>query len=170
MYSLQPFRRQLFIIGPDSLPKRYIIAPHTTNDDPAASRAFGQPISNSNAAMELLKSVNLLQYFDLAGLAEALQRSTKVSINSYRGTKNSTSLELVTATSSQPCPHSGIGSTVAVTSRIVDLCKRMLFWRVWLETSLSFRARRVMYSSWWKVPVDMEDASGSSRSQPDQAS
>ncbi|OCT45903.1 hypothetical protein CLCR_00054 [Cladophialophora carrionii] len=67
--------------GPDTLPNIYIIAPHALQTVPMLHALLANMISDSQAAIELLKTVRLLQYFDLAGIAESV---AEVSDNVYR--------------------------------------------------------------------------------------
>ncbi|KIW25125.1 uncharacterized protein PV07_10789 [Cladophialophora immunda] len=53
-------------------PNVYIVTPHTSQTIPMLHVLLANTISDSQAAIELLKPVRLLQYFDLAGLAESL--------------------------------------------------------------------------------------------------
>lgn len=50
----------------------YIVAPHTCQTIPLLHALLANRISNSAAAVDLLKKVQLLQFFDLAGLVESI--------------------------------------------------------------------------------------------------
>ncbi|KIW73987.1 hypothetical protein PV04_02060 [Phialophora macrospora] len=69
----------------DPLPNIYIIAPHTYQTIPMLHAHLANTISNSHAAVELLKPVRLLQYFDLAGIVESV---AEVNENVYRNSQN----------------------------------------------------------------------------------
>ncbi|EXJ63713.1 hypothetical protein A1O7_00048 [Cladophialophora yegresii CBS 114405] len=66
---------------PDTLRNVYIIAPHALQTVPMLHALLANTISDSQAAIELLKPVRLLQYFDLAGIAESV---AEVSDSLYR--------------------------------------------------------------------------------------
>jgi len=53
-------------------PTIYIIAPHTAQTIPFLHANLARTLSDSATAIELLKGVQLLQYFDFAGLVEAV--------------------------------------------------------------------------------------------------
>lgn len=65
-------------------PAIYIIAPHTAQTIPLLHGNLARTLSDSAIAIELLKSVQLLQYFDFAGLVEAVG---EVSEAMYRRTQ-----------------------------------------------------------------------------------
>ncbi|OAP58102.1 hypothetical protein AYL99_07192 [Fonsecaea erecta] len=56
----------------NAAPNVYLVTPHTSQTLPMLHVLLANIISDSQAAIELLKPVRLLQYFDLAGLAESL--------------------------------------------------------------------------------------------------
>ncbi|EXJ81187.1 hypothetical protein A1O3_07477 [Capronia epimyces CBS 606.96] len=58
--------------GSPSPPTIYAVVPHTYQTIPLLHALLAEKLSDSVAALELLKYVRLLQYFDLAGLAESL--------------------------------------------------------------------------------------------------
>jgi len=62
----------------------YLIAPHTYQTIPMLHALLAIRLSDSATAIEMLKNVRLLQYFDLAGLAESL---SEVSEAIYRRTQ-----------------------------------------------------------------------------------
>lgn len=62
----------------------YIVAPHTYQTIPLLHALLAKRMSNSAAAVDLLKKVQLLQFFDLAGLVESI---TEVSESIYQLTQ-----------------------------------------------------------------------------------
>ncbi|KAJ9626757.1 hypothetical protein H2204_009902 [Knufia peltigerae] len=59
-------------LGHSISPTIYIVAPHTAQTIPLLHGNLARMLSDSATAMELLKGVQLLQYFDFAGLVEAV--------------------------------------------------------------------------------------------------
>ncbi|KAH0830931.1 hypothetical protein FOPE_02080 [Fonsecaea pedrosoi] len=100
------------------LPNVYLVTPHTSQTIPMLHVLLTKTISDCSAALELLKTVRLLQYFDLAGLAESLaeisqelyQRThaTNMSINPEAG-KRTLLKDIVLI--------QGLGQTVSATHR-----------------------------------------------------
>ena len=107
--------------------------------------------------MELLKSVSLLQYFDLAGLAESV---AEVSESVY--TKSQEQPQLGEGGSSKATTHvliQGIGSTISATSRHSGLTQAnaLLASLARNITQLSRTSGNVLVLV--EVPVDAENAS-----------
>ncbi|EXJ73116.1 uncharacterized protein A1O5_04265 [Cladophialophora psammophila CBS 110553] len=104
--------------SPATLLNVYLVTPHTSQAIPMLHVLLANTMSNSQAAIELLKPVRLLQYFDLEGLAESL---AEVSQDLYRRTQannepvgadcgNRTGLEDIVLVQ-------GLGQTVSATHR-----------------------------------------------------
>ena len=110
--------------------------------------------------MELLKSVSLLQYFDLAGLAESVAEVCESVYHKLQ--RNEEQHQPGASDSSKLTSHvliQGIGSTVAVTSRHSGLVQAnaLLAGLARNFTRLSRASSDVLVMV--EVPVDMEDAS-----------
>lgn len=67
--------------GVPPVPTTYIVAPHTYQTTPLLHACLAKALPDPATAIDLLNSVQVLQYFDLAGLADAL---TEVSGGIYR--------------------------------------------------------------------------------------
>ena len=70
--------------SPSAAPDVYIVAPHTSQTIPLLHAHLANTLSDSQTAINLLKPVRLLQYFDLAGLAESV---AEISEGAYRVTQ-----------------------------------------------------------------------------------
>ncbi|OAL35662.1 hypothetical protein AYO20_05043 [Fonsecaea nubica] len=100
------------------LPNVYLVTPHTSQSIPMLHVLLTKTISDSSAALELLKTVRLLQYFDLAGLAESLAEISQELFQRTHATNTSINPEAGKRTS----PHDivliqGLGQTVSATHR-----------------------------------------------------
>ena len=67
-------------------PTIYIVAPHTHQTIPLVHSLLASKLSDSAAAMSLLNNVQLLQYFDFAGLSESI---AEISERLYQLSQNS---------------------------------------------------------------------------------
>ncbi|KAK5206599.1 hypothetical protein LTR47_010808 [Exophiala xenobiotica] len=89
---LQTTKKSAEASSPDAVegPTIYVIAPHTNQTIPLLHGHLARTLSDSPAAIELLKRVQVLQYFDFAGLAEAV---AEVGEAVYRRTQQTRELQ-----------------------------------------------------------------------------
>ncbi|EXJ78704.1 hypothetical protein A1O1_09106 [Capronia coronata CBS 617.96] len=71
-YTNRQFSINASVPLPPLPPTVYTVVPHTYQTIPLLHALLAEKLSDSATAVELLKDVRLLQYFDFAGLAEAL--------------------------------------------------------------------------------------------------
>jgi hypothetical protein len=146
--------------GPSSPPTIYIIAPHTAQSIPMLHALLANTISDSQAALDLLRSVRLLQYFDLAGLAESV---AEVSEQVYRAS------QIPDATKSGSAEAfvviQGIGTTVSAAHRRSGLVQANALLagltRNIAQLSRSSPAIPVIV----EIPIEIEDVSDEQRHQ-----
>ncbi|KIY00120.1 uncharacterized protein Z520_03805 [Fonsecaea multimorphosa CBS 102226] len=101
-----------------ALPNVYLVTPHTSQTIPMLHVLLATTISDSQAAIELLRTVRVLQYFDLAGLAESL---AEISQDLFRRT-HATDEPVAAEVGRHALPKDivviqGLGETVSATHR-----------------------------------------------------
>ncbi|KAJ9608372.1 hypothetical protein H2200_007360 [Cladophialophora chaetospira] len=150
----------LLTVSPSGrLPNIYIIAPHTNQTMiPLLHAHLANTISSSPAAMELLKSVRLLQYFDLAGLAESVAEVSETLF--LESQKDEEQHQPGAGLSNNVASHiliQGIASTISVTSRQSGIVQAnaLLAGLIRNITQLSRASGEVLVLV--EVPVEMED-------------
>ncbi|KAK4947037.1 hypothetical protein LTR10_014179 [Elasticomyces elasticus] len=99
------------MLGPATV---YIIAPHTYQTIPMLHALLANTLSDSSAAIELLKGVQLLQYFDFAGLAEAV---AEISEAVYRRTQQDKKTYSAHVQVNDIVLIQGLGQTMTTTQR-----------------------------------------------------
>ncbi|KAI1610665.1 glyoxal oxidase N-terminus-domain-containing protein [Exophiala viscosa] len=92
----------------------YIVAPHTYQTIPMLHALLAKTLSDSPMAIELLKGVQLLQYFDFAGLAEAV---AEISDAVYRRTPKHSKTRSAHVPTNDIVLVQGLGETMTATQR-----------------------------------------------------